>query len=226
MGAEVEYRTLRARESKEVRQLLADTERVTTTLEGVAATAASLPEALSREREAALKQVGEELTAQRAGLLADVETARAPLESLLRESQATLTAGRDLSAELTGTLQAFDSMMARFARPADAAEAAPMPSAPDTGEPAAPRKPFDIVEYGDTAERMGHAVAELRALVTELDQRLPEAQRLLDEAATRGERTVDHAMLRVVEAGLALIAAAGVTTWLVRRNGSSAARAG
>ena len=223
IGAEVEFRTLRARQSQEVRQLLADTERITTTLEGVAATAASLPEALSREREAALKQVGAELTAQRAGLLQDVEQARAPLESLLRETQATLVAGRGLSAELTGTLQAFDTMMERFETPAGEAET-PAPAAPS--EPEVPTKPFDIVEYGDAAERIGHAVGELHALVSELDQRLPEAQRLLDEAAARGQATVDHAMLRLIEVGLALIAAAGVTAWLVRRSARSATRAG
>lgn len=227
IGAEVDFRTLHARQSPEMQQLLRDTERVTTTLENVAATAASLPEALSREREAALKQVSEELAAQRAGLLADVAEARAPLESLMKETQATLTAARGLSGELTGTVLAVDQFLSRWDEPEgseEAEEAKKAAEAAAASEPAVPSKPFDIVEYGDTAERVGHAVAELHALVAELDQRMPEAQRLLDEAAAHGKATVDHLLLRVAEVGLALIAAAGVTTWLVRRSGRSLAR--
>jgi len=42
-------------------------------------------------------------------------------------------------------------------------------------------------------------------------------QRALDETAARGERAIDHAFVRALELGLALIAAAGLALWLLRR---------
>ena len=72
--------------------------------------------------------------------------------------------------------------------------------------------------------RIGAAAAELRALVTELDASLPEVQRLVDEAARRGEASVDHAFRRGLQLGLILIAAAAGAALLVRRLGRGAER--
>ena len=210
IGAEIEVRMLSARGSKEVLQVLDDTERITATLESVAATAAALPGALSTEREAALKQVSQELTAQREGLVADLEKSHETLGVLLRDTQGTLEAGKGMSVELTAALKALDAFVGRFDKPED-------PDAPPPAEPQPPGKPFDIAEYGAAAERIGNAVKELNALVSELDTRLPEAQRLLDVAAQRGERSVDHVMNRVLVVGLALIAAALAGVWALRR---------
>jgi hypothetical protein len=218
VAAETEFRVLGVRGSPEVRQLLADSERITRTLEEFQATAATLPAALSTEREAALAQVAAELSAQRAGLLADLAEAQAPLEGVLGETRAALEAGERMSAELTKTLAALDGFVGRFDEPA--AEAA----AP--AEPSAPAKPFDITEYGATAGEVARAAAELNALVVALDERLPEAERLLDEAAARGQATVDRAFWRALELGLALIAAGALAVLCVRRLGRSPPRAG
>lgn len=224
VAAEVEYRSLALRQSAEARQLLADVARATAALESFAATAASLPAALSSEREAALRQAAEILEArlaqagalldaQRGALLADLEQSRAPLESLLQETQAALAAGRDMSAELTLTAQAFDALAARFDGPEGEAPA-PAAAAGPAAEPAAP---FDIAEYGRAAEQVGQAAAELRQLVTSLDQSLPQTQRLLDETAARGEQAMDHAALRMLQVGLILIGAAVMAVLILRR---------
>lgn len=223
VAAETELRLLELRESNEVRQVLADTERITSTLEEFAATTAALPAQVSQEREAAVAQISAELGAQRAGLLADLERSRAPLESLLTETRGTLEAGARMSSELTATLNALDGFVGRFDSPADSAENPPE-AAPS--EPAAPGKPFDVSDYGAAAERVAHAAAELNALVVALDQRLPEAQRLLDEAAERGNATVDHAFRRALTLGLLLIAAAAGALLLVRRLGRTAVHGG
>ncbi|MBK7875203.1 MAG: hypothetical protein IPJ77_05555 [Planctomycetes bacterium] len=48
---------------------------------------------------------------------------------------------------------------------------------------------------------------------------MPKVQRALDETALRGERAIDHAFVRGLELGGALIAAAGIVAWLVMRMG-------
>lgn len=220
IAAEIEYRLLLMRDSKESRQLLADTERITTTLEAFQAAAEGLPAQLSAEREAALKQVSEELSAQRAGLVADLEASHEPLGDLLRHTESTLEAGKGMSAELTKTLETLDTFMGRFERPEG--EPAPAPVAAGSDEPAG--KPFDIEDYGAAAERVGVAARELTALVSALDQRLPEVQRLLDEAAQRGERTVDHTLLRLFQLGLGLIVVSTLARLLLRRTAGGAGR--
>jgi len=207
VGAEVEYRTLRARDSKEVHQLLADTGRMTTTLESFGVTAAGLGEVLGTQREAAVRQIDDALTAQRAGLVQDLEQSQAPLSDLMQEAQTTLTAGQDTSLELANTLRAFDLVASRFDRPRD----------PDAGPPGPPGRPFDVADYGAAAERVGQAAIELRALLETFDARLPEARGLLEEAAASGRRTVDHALLRAGEIALALIVVAALAALVVRR---------
>jgi hypothetical protein len=87
VSLEIELRVLQARRSDEVRQVLADMGRVTTSLESFANTAAGLPASISREREAALKQIDDTLSQQRTGLLRDLDTAQAPLGSVLEKTQ-------------------------------------------------------------------------------------------------------------------------------------------
>jgi hypothetical protein len=43
-------------------------------------------------------------------------------------------------------------------------------------------------------------------------------QRVLDEAAQRGEQTIDHAFVRGLELGLALIVAAALAVLALRRS--------
>jgi hypothetical protein len=114
-----------------------------------------------------------------------------------------------MSQQLTTMLATLDGFVGRFDEPDDA------PAAP--GAEAEAGEPFDIGEYGLAAERIGVAAGELNGLVAALDQRLPEVRRLLDETAARGDASVDHALLRVLQVGLALIVAAGLARLLVRR---------
>jgi hypothetical protein len=213
---EIEMGLLRARGSEEVRQALSDLDRVTATLESFAVTAASLPADISKEREAAVRQVSEVLAQQRAGLLNDLTTASAPLGSVLQQTQGALTAGERMSAELTGTVRAVDAFVGKLGGPAKtAAEAAAVPPAAPA-QPAPPAKPFDINEYGAAVERVGVTANQLTALINTLDERLPEVQRVLDETTARGERAISHATTQLLVAGLILIAAAALAVLLVR----------
>ena len=229
---EVQIAVLRAQELPEVVGVLADVARVSAAADTLATTAAGLPPQISAEREAALKQAGAELsalsdstlqkvsaelTAQREGLVRDLETAQAPLQSLLSESRSTFQAAQGMSTEMAEVLRVLDAFIGRFQKPKEE------PAVP-LAEPEPPGKPFDISEYGAAAERIGVAAGELRQLVATLDASLPQVEQMVDSAATRGEAAVDHAFRRGLQLGLALVAAAAVAVLLVRLIGSRLAR--
>ncbi len=220
LGAEVDVRLLEARSTPEMRQVLLNVDTFSASVKRFADVAEKLPAALSTERQAALDQVSRELTAQREGLVHDLGTAEAPLSKLLDRTQTLLDATTHASTALTDTFHAFDALMARF-EPRSAAGGTP-PSSGNAGSSTS--RPFDITEYttaierlGSTAERLDVTTKDATALIAELDQRLPEVQRVVDATAQRGESVVDHALVGALVVGLILIAAAAGAAIFVRR---------
>lgn len=215
LSARVELLVLRSSQSPEMLGTLASLQRVSEAATSIAATAQALPASVSAEREAAIKQIAEELTAQRAGLVHDLEQAREPVVELLDSTRRTAESGQAMSVALTDTLRVLDAFVGRFA--AKEPEPGTVPSAPEPAQGESAAKPFDIVEYGVAAERLGTAAAELGTAIATLDRSLPQVQRVLEAAAERGERSVDHLFLRACELlGLALVGAA-LTMLVVRR---------
>jgi len=197
---QVELLSLKMLQFPEMQGLFGDSERISKAAESLAQTAAALPEAVHQER---------------IGLMADIEKAEEPSRKILSEARATLEAGTQMSAALQAAIATLNTFLARFdAKPAPAG-AAPPPAAE-------PGKPFDVTEYGEAATRLGAAAREIDGMLKTLDQKLPEVQRVVDEAATRGERTIDHATMRALEVGLALIAAAALAVLLLRRGSARA----
>ncbi len=207
---QAELLTLKLLRAPEVQGVLGDSERVSKAAASLAQTAAALPEAVRKEREAAVQQISSELASQRQGLLADLESAEAPSRKILGEARATLEAGTQMSNALQAAITTLNNFLARFDEKAAPAGAQPAPTAE-------PGKPFDVSDYGEAATRLGTAAREIDGLLQSLDARLPEVQRVLDETAARGERTIDHASLRALEVGLALVVAAALALLLLRR---------
>jgi hypothetical protein len=166
---ELELLTQRTLSLPEVRSGVEGAERLSLAAESLAATAALLPQSL---REA------------RAGVVADLEGAREPLQDLLCESRETLDAATRAAASVTSGITALHEFVNRpEVAAADSSPASPGP------------RPFDVREYGEAATRIGAAAHELTAAVAAADQRLPQA---LDEAAVRVERSVDHLYARLL----------------------------
>ncbi len=209
---QIELELMQARLQPEWEQVLGDSQRVSLAAQSLAATAAELPAALGAEREAAVRQVSTELSAQRQGLIADLETAQAPLHAALGDARDALSAGERMSTSLNETIHTLSTFLDRFDSPAPAA-GAPPPEAPDD-------KPFDVTEYGEAAARVGSAAQDLTALVAELDRSLPQVERTLDLAVQRGEATLDRAFKLGLGLGLVLIAAAAGAMLVVRRLGA------
>lgn len=206
ISEEVELELMKAQQQPEWQQALADSQRISLAAESISATAAGLPAAL-----------GAEVSAQRKGLIADLESAQAPLHATLSEARETLEAGERMSSSLTQTLQALGS----FVDKVDSEPPAPAPGAP----PPVPGKPFDVTDYGAAAAQIGSMAKELAGLIAELEGSLPEVERTVDAAAARGEATLDRAFRLGLVLGLVLIAAAAGAALFVRRMGKRPAAA-
>lgn len=228
---QVAVAAIQAQRLPAVVSVIEDVDRVSAAVDRVSKTVEELPDIVRAEREAALGQASTEInglvdsslerasaeiTAQREGLVRDLETAEEPLSALLQDSQSTLDAAHATSTELNALVAAVGGLVDRF-EPASDAEA-PVPA---LDEPSVPARPFDITEYGDVAERLTAAAAELRELVTTLDASLPEVEALVDTAVSRADRSVDHIAFRLLQLGLALIGAIAIAVvgvrWLGRR---------
>ena len=210
LSAQVELLGLEFAQRPEVRSSLEDTRRFSQAAASLAETAERLPESVRVEREAAIEQASSELAEQRAGLVADLEKVQGPASRILTDAEAALAAGERMSSALQGTIGSLDAFIGGFRdEPSSASAVEPAPQEPRG-------KPFDVVEYGEAAARIGDAARELGGLVATLDRSLPEVRRVLDEAGARGAQAVDHAYSRTLRLGLALIAAAALATLLVR----------
>ncbi|HEV8113360.1 MAG TPA: hypothetical protein VGR31_11345 [Planctomycetota bacterium] len=210
LSTQVELLGMKLARMAEVHSALDYSQRISLAAASLAETAAKLPESVRVEREAAVKQISDELSLQRQGIVADLEKSEAPARKILTDARATLEAGAQMSIALQGTIGSLDNFIGGFA----AKE--PPPGAPPP-PPAEPSKPFDITEYGDTATKIGVMAHELNGVVASLDQSLPNVQRTMDEAARRGDQTIDHAFVRGIELGAILIALAAIAALGVRK---------
>lgn len=222
LAMQVELLALQLAEQPTPAAVVADFARVSSTAEKIGRVAENLPEVLRVEREAALKQIGDELTAQRAGIVADLEKAREPLVTLLVEARGTLEAGTQLSTALDTTLRSFDELMDRFEKtvvpPVDGVPASGAHTLADAQPAAAeiPARPFDITEYTAAATQLAGAARELGTTIETLDRSLPRVRAVLDETASRADRTVARAIWLALRAVLVAIAAAALAVLLVR----------
>ena len=216
-SVQAELLVLRLVRMPEVQSALADSERISKAALSLADTAGTLPNAVRVEREALVKQLAEELSLQRKGLVADLEQVEAPTRELLAQARATLDAGTQMSGALQGTIQSFDTMMEHMKAGDDSAAApAAVPPVDPNAAPAEPAKPFDITEYGDVATRLGSAAHELTGLIATLETSMPQVQSVLNESVQHADRTVDHALDRVLLYGVILIAVAALAVLSVR----------
>jgi hypothetical protein len=181
-------------------QLLAEVSRVSAAAESVARTAEGLPALVDREREAAIQQFMESLSAQ--------ETrARA----MLAEMRRTLDAGTGAANAVHGALGSVEAILATAGKPSP-------PGAP-------PSRPFDVTEYTRALEQLGRSATELEALLRMVNQDAPRLAGLIGdagkEATDRGRALVDYAFGRLLALGLLLVlstlAAALLYRWASQR---------
>jgi hypothetical protein len=178
----------------ETLRLLANIDRTARAVEETGRLASELPNVITREREAAIRQFMEA-----------IDTESAHTRSLITELRGTLEAGTATSNSLTTAIRAFDQLMAGFQK-----------SAP-TGAPAAtPGRPFDITEYTAAAAEITRAADELKQLIAGIEQGSPGVIQSADHAAASLQGVVDHAYWRLLQL-LGFILLGGLAVALVYR---------
>ncbi|HTO88990.1 MAG TPA: hypothetical protein VMR54_15830 [Thermoanaerobaculia bacterium] len=174
----------------EAQQILADANRVSRSAESVAKTAEGLPELVDTQRKEAIDQFFAGVTAQREGMIADLDAHEGKVRDLLGQTKQTLDAGAQMSDSLKGTIQALDAFVHYVSPP-------PSKSGPAT----APGKPFNVLDYGQAAGQVGGMARDLSALLSSVDRTAPQLGALGQRTAEDLKGVVDHAFWR----GLALI---------------------
>ena len=164
--------------------------------DSVAATAKALPESLRTQ----LNAFAEELSQPQAQLQASLREANTTLET----SQKTAQAIEAMGSTLTGTFDGFTKVMATFEPDPNAAPTPPGEQGP----------PFDINDYGRTAEKVTETAKALSTLLGQADNltnpQQPPALLTLTEATARS--IVNHAAL----AGGALVLFTAVVAFAYR----------
>jgi hypothetical protein len=157
-------------------------ERFSRATESVSQTAAQLPDRISTERKE---------------ILAALDQQEGKLKDLATEVDRTLQSGAKMSTSLNTTIGSFDMLMKRFGVGEPSTDTAP----PDTNSP-----PFNILDYGQVAERVGAMAKEINTLVTSVNQSVPQLERLSQAATVDAQKVVDRGFrLGLVLIGVLLV---------------------
>ena len=175
-------------------RLLANADSAARAAQATGQLAGELPGLLTREREAAIRQMMDALS---------VQSAR--VQALSKELRATLEAGNATSASLTTTIRAFDQLMERFQPATNAGDAAKSSG-----------RPFDITEYTAAAAEITRAADQLDRLIGGVAGATPALAVSAEHAAASFKSVVDHAYWRGVEL-IGLLLVGGLATALVYR---------
>jgi hypothetical protein len=149
--------------------LLADSaDRISRATESVSQIAAQLPDRISTERKE---------------ILAALDQQEGKLRDLSAQVDHTLQSGEKMSASLNTTLGTFDGLMKLFGVGAPSTN-----TVPDTNSP-----PFNILDYGQVADRVGAMAKDINTLVNSVNQTVPQLERLSQHSATDAQKVVDRA---------------------------------
>lgn len=189
---QIEFLSLHAAAIPEVQQLITNSTQIAASVERFAAVAEKLPEQVSAEREAIVK---------------DLQSQEQHLTPLVDQVRQSLTAGTQMSTSLNTTITTFDALMKRFG------VGEPKPSGP----PNTNSHPFRILEYGQTATQLESMARQLTELIRTLDQTLGDTNLarlsaqigpVVQQAQAGGKEVVDYAFWKAILAiGIALVAA-------------------
>jgi hypothetical protein len=187
---QAELAALELANQPESRQILTNAQQLATAADTFAKTAAQLPQVINDQREAAINQIFDRLSAEGTN-------ARA----MLVEARDTLAAGSDAAKSINTAIKALDDFV-RYCNAPSASATAKSSNSP----------PFNVLDYGAAAGQIGAAAKELNAAIVSLNQATPQLSKLSTEAAAGANRLVTRAfwlglvLVIVLVGGLAFVA--------------------
>jgi hypothetical protein len=168
----------------ETKNFLTTTDRFGDAAESIGQLAGSVPNIVSTEREAAIRQI-----------MTSLATEQQQLRGVIAQVQSALQGGAATSDSLRDTIRTLDSFVARFDKPDKRA----------TGDVAS--TPFDIRPYTDAVRELGGTAREMQALIVELDRSSAGTERLASSAALGLQAVIDRAFSRLIWLVLITVAA-------------------
>ena len=196
---QVELLTFQFANQPETRRVLSDVNRVAGSAQSFAKTAEGLPKLVQQEREAAINQLLAGVANERSNILATLNAQEAQLRELLPQVRQTLAAGSDMANSVNGAVKSLDAFV-RYVSPPQTNAAAASTNSP----------PFNILDYGTAAGQIGAMAKDLNALLTSVNQNLPQAALLGQQASAEAREVVNHAF----RLGLVLIVVLAIVTVL------------
>jgi hypothetical protein len=178
LGWQTELLTYQLANQPESKQVLADTDRLSKSAETFAKTAEQLPKVINDQREAAIKQLFDELTSE-----------ERQTRALLADARETLNALSNSATAVHGTVQSLDEFT-RYV------------SQQNTNQPSTNSRPFNVLEYGTAARDIGAAARDLTILLSTLNSNTAQLSQMTSQAGAEAGRIVQ----RTAWTSLALIA--------------------
>jgi hypothetical protein len=194
LDMQVERLTFEMATMPEMKRLLTNADQVAVAASTTGRVIGDLPNMLTHEREAAIRQ-----------LLDAVTTETALTRQLVTEVRGAFEAGTVTSDSLNTTIHSFEQLVAGFEKP----KAAGGPAEP-------PGRPFNITEYTAAAAQIARAAAELQQLVAGVDHGSPELMQAAQRAKITLQDVVDHAYWRIAQL-IGLVLLGSLTAALVYR---------
>jgi len=185
-------------------EILADDVLRQTQLQQTFSNTASLTESADRISRAAERisvttaELPDRFSAERAVILSEMERQEGKLRELSAEVGRSIGAAEQLSDSLTITVTNFDALMKRFG-----VGEVRTNEAPNTNS-----QPFNILDYSQTAERIGAAARELNSLIGSVDQATPQVARFGQQAQADARKLINHCFqLGLIMLGVILVGA-------------------
>lgn len=207
LGWQVELTTYQLADQPETQQLLTDVTDVADASQAFAKTAVDFPKLVNDQREAAINQLLAGVARESSNLVANLNAQESQLRTLLPEFRQTFTAGGNMAGSVENAVKSLDAFI-RYVAPPD-----------DPQKPATPSDspPFNVLDYGVAAEKIGVTAQELNTLLTSLNQSLPQVSHVGAELQGNARSVVDHAFRRALVLVLLAGAIAFGVVWFHHR---------
>lgn len=174
---QTELLTYQLAEQPESEQILSNANQLAASAQSFAATAQQLPQLINDQRQAAIQQLLEGLTAQ--------ET----------QARLTLNSAGDAATNINAAIRSLTEFV-RYVSPTNAS-----PASATTNS-----RPFNVLDYGTAASQIGAAARELNAALTTMNQSTLQLAQLGQQTAADANGVVNHAFWRGLILILVLLA--------------------
>jgi hypothetical protein len=154
-------------------QVLDDANRLATSSEIFAQTAQQLPRLINDQRQAAIQQILDGLTAQG-------DKSR----ELLTDTRSTLYAAGNAATNINAAIQSLTAFV-QYVSPTNTSPASAATNSP----------PFNVLDYGVAASQIGAAANNLNALLASVNQSTPQLEKLSQQTKADADDIVRHAFI-------------------------------